>query len=111
MFLQNKTQKVTQRVELSQSRLAIISIVFIIMFITNTSLSFSQYLPIIRNELGDTISYSWPLSDSVKYSKDEVIIKFRKEALFLNKLCYTYNQPPSVPVPGYDPDQDPANII
>lgn len=93
MLFQNNTQKVTQRVELSQSRMAIISIVFTIMFITNTSFSFSQYLPVITNSRGDTIHYQWPIPDSLLCIKNEIIIKFKANALNLNKLCYTYQSP------------------
>jgi hypothetical protein len=77
------------------------------LIIMGSNFSHAQYLPVIKNELGDTIHYTWPLPDSVEYSQNEVIIKFRKNALLLHKLCYTYQGPPTQP----DPDIDHANIF
>ena len=94
-------------VELKNSRGKGILLVLLTVIVVSSNLSFSQYLPVIKNELGDTISYQWPLPDSVEYSKNEVIIKFRKNALFLNKLCYNYQGPPTLG----DPELDPANIF
>jgi len=42
---------------------------------------------VITNERGDTISYQWP-PDPSTYVADEIIIKFRPQALYLEKLCY-----------------------
>ncbi len=47
-------------------------------------------LPILLNERGDTLQYTWPIPDSMLCNKDEIIIKFKKNGLFLNKLCYDY---------------------
>jgi len=73
----------------------------------STPQTFSQYLPVITNEQGDTIHYTWPISDSSLCIKDEIIIKFRKNALLLHKLCYTYQGPPKI----LDPDQDYLNLF
>ncbi|MEN6512282.1 MAG: S8/S53 family peptidase [Chloroherpetonaceae bacterium] len=57
----------------------------------------TQYeLPVITNEQGDTISYQWPIPDSLLCIKDEIIIKFRPEALFLDRLCFEYTLGPPV---------------
>ncbi len=50
----------------------------------------AQDLPTITNELGDTIQYEWPITDTSLFVNDEIIIKFKKNALFLDKLCYEY---------------------
>ena len=63
---------------------------FLIIDISTVS---AQYLPEIRNERGEVIPYTWPIPDSLLCIKDEVIIKFKANALHLNKLCYTYVQP------------------
>jgi|GEM_PF-814707 len=55
-----------------------------------------DYLPVITNERGDTISYQWPIPDSLLCIKDEIIIRFRPEALFLDKLCFTYTLGPPI---------------
>ncbi len=63
------------------------------------------YLPIIKNELGDTITYNWPILDTNAFSRNEIIIKFRKNALRLEKLCFSYEMPTML-----DGDNDIANI-
>ncbi|MDX9791837.1 MAG: hypothetical protein RBT61_13485, partial [Candidatus Kapabacteria bacterium] len=73
----------------------------------SSNLSYSQYLPVITNERGDTIHYTWPIPDSALCIKDEIIIRFKENALNLNKLCYNYQGPPSLG----DPDFDHTNIF
>lgn len=60
-------------------------------FVGISMLAEGQYdLPVITNERGDTISYTWPLPDSALCIKDEIIIKFKRGALFLDKLCFNF---------------------
>lgn len=60
----------------------------------------SQELPVITNELGDTLSYRWPFTDNWDYVKDEIVIKFKKNALYLDRLCYSFSGPPTPIDPG-----------
>jgi hypothetical protein len=60
--------------------------------IINHTLCLSQYYyPIILNERGDTIHYLFPPPDSM-FVKNQIIINFKPNALYLNKLCYGNNE-------------------
>ncbi|HRP03171.1 MAG TPA: S8 family serine peptidase [Candidatus Kapabacteria bacterium] len=59
------------------------------MTITQTGVS----IPIVKNELGDTLQYTLPIIDTSAYTKNEIIIKFRQNALNLEKLCFDYQIP------------------
>lgn len=61
----------------------------IVLFIFSTLTAFSDELPYITNERGDTIQYNYPPHDST-FIHNEIIIKFRYKALNLNMLCYNY---------------------
>ena len=80
-----------------------ILLVILTVIVVSSNLSFSQYLPVITNGQGDTIQYVWPIPDSLLCIKDEIIIKFRANALHLNKLCYIYQGPPTIGEPENDP--------
>jgi len=72
----------------------VIPIAGLIISIITSTISYSQeWMPVFRNELGDTIHYEWPIPDSAIEIKDEVIIKFKEDALRLNFLCYEYYSP------------------
>ncbi|MDQ1265217.1 MAG: hypothetical protein QG635_367 [Bacteroidota bacterium] len=47
-------------------------------------------MPVLLNERGDTIHYTYPPPDST-YKHDELIVKFRKSGIKLQKLCYDYD--------------------
>lgn len=68
----------------------------ILIFILSAESLFCQYMPVLTNERGDTIHYSYPIPDSV-YKHDEIIIKIRPNALNLTNLCYTipYEEDPT----------------
>ncbi|MBM2814079.1 MAG: Peptidase protein [Ignavibacteria bacterium] len=65
------------------------SLVLILFLFCNLGLYSQSWLPVLLDERGDTIQYSWPPPDT-SYSHHELIIKFRKTALNLEKLCYDY---------------------
>ncbi|MBM2816440.1 MAG: Peptidase protein [Ignavibacteria bacterium] len=65
-------------------------LVLILLFLCNIALYSQGWMPVIINERGDTIHYTWPPPDST-YSQKELIIRFRKTALNLENLCYNYD--------------------
>lgn len=60
-----------------------------LVFLNNNEIFSQNWLPVLTNERGDTIPYTFPPPDST-YVKNEIIIKFEATALQLNKLCYEY---------------------
>lgn len=53
----------------------------------------AQTLPVITNERGDTIHYTWPIDINSLCIKDEIIIQFKPEWLNLNRLCWNWQSP------------------
>lgn len=88
-----------------------LTLVILFLIIMNASFTFSQYLPVITNEQGDTIHYIWPIPDSALCIKDEIIVKFKANALHLNKLCYDYGGPAAFLENDYNPESDPEYIF
>jgi len=71
----------------------ILIIVLSNLFISNLYVH-AQTLPVLTNELGDTIHFQWPINPANLCHKDELVIKFKKNALFVDRLCYTFQGPP-----------------
>lgn len=67
-------------------------IVFCLIIAAKSSLP-AQTLPVITNERGDTIHYTWPIDLSSLCIKDEIIIQFKPEGLNLNRLCWNWQSP------------------
>lgn len=54
--------------------------------------SYSQpSYPTVINEIGDTININYNIPDSA-YIRNEILIKFKPNGLFLHKLCYYYSE-------------------
>ncbi len=68
-------------VKLAESKLTQL-LTMIIMLITFSNIARGQ-IP------GDTLFVQWPIPDSLLTIKDEAIVKFKPNALFLNQLCYS----------------------
>lgn len=64
-----------------------IIIIFCLIFIAGFNIFSPTWLPTYRDENGYTIPYNFPPPDS-SYLHNEIIIFFKPQALFLNKLCY-----------------------
>ena len=62
-------------------------------FIAKIPKAHAQTLPVYIDERGDTISYDWPIPLDSLCIKDEIIIRFKENALHLNQLC---SQQPAV---------------
>ena len=70
----------------------VLLLVFVLLSICTTALPVQaqNWMPVLTNEVGDTIPYVYPPPDSA-YIPDELIVKFRKGSLDYSKLCYTYS--------------------
>lgn len=70
----------------SRLRNAAIAVIALLL-IADTTAQAQSWMPVLRDERGDTIPYTFPPADST-FQPNELIIKFRKGALNLSKLCF-----------------------
>ena len=80
-------------------------IVCSLVFVLCQSFAFSQWLPTITDERGDTVHYSFPPADST-YIHNQIIIYFRASALRLDSLCYYL----PAPIIGKNTKDEPLGI-
>lgn len=87
LLVSTKSYQLAQLKSFTSKITLLILLIITMVFIAKIPKAHAQTLPVYIDERGDTISYDLPIPLDSLCIKDEIIIRFKENALHLNQLC------------------------